>query len=61
MVSSILTVVAQMSIAPTMFWVYAATALLLVLFSLLVAPYLGIYGEKNIDVETEPSEGVEGS
>jgi len=29
-------------------WVYAASALLVVLFVLLVAPYFGVYGTRNI-------------
>ncbi len=51
----------QTSIASTMSWVYAATALLIVLLCLLVAPYFGVYGERNVEIETEQSEPSEGS
>ena len=39
----------------TMGWVYAAALLLLVLLLLLVAPYAGLYGER--DIETRAAEG----
>lgn len=45
-----------MTILPTMGWVFAASALLLVLFMLLVAPYFGIYGTR--DINTDPSQSA---
>lgn len=44
-----------------MFWVYAAAALLVVLFGLLTAPYFGIFGEKDIDIGTNSAENPEKS
>ena len=52
---------AQITLAPTMFWVYAATALLIVLFVLLTAPYFGILGERDIDIDPESSDSAGGS
>lgn len=34
----------------TMNWVFAATLLVLILLVLLVAPYFGVYGTREIDV-----------
>lgn len=51
------TSVVALAIASTMFWVYAATILLMTLFVLLVAPYLGIYGTRDIGTELEDSVG----
>lgn len=43
-----------LALLSTMEWVFAASALLLVLFLLLVAPYFGVYGTRDID--TAPSQ-----
>lgn len=48
-----ITAITQAGVAPTMFWVYAATALLVVLFVLLVAPYFGVLGDRDIEVESD--------
>lgn len=56
-----LSILIQTGVAPTMFWVYAATALLVVLFGLLTAPYFGIFGEKDINIETDPTENPDKS
>lgn len=45
-----------LTLAPTMFWVYAATALLAVLLALLVAPYFGVYGTRQIEPASEETE-----
>lgn len=42
-------VIAQLG---TMSWVYAAVLLLVVLFILLVTPYFGLYGTRDIEAET---------
>lgn len=49
-------IVQPLAILPTMGWVYAASALLLILFVLLVAPYFGVYGTRNIN--TDPSQSA---
>ena len=41
-----LAIIAQVSLVYTMFWLYAAAALLVVLFVLLTAPYFGVFGER---------------
>lgn len=39
-------------------WVYAAAALLIILFLLLVTPYFGVYGERDVDaVESNALDG----
>jgi hypothetical protein len=42
-----------------MFWVYAAAALLVVLFVLLTAPYFGVFGERDVELESDRSESAE--
>lgn len=54
-----LSILIQSGVAPTMFWVYAATALLVVLFGLLTAPYFGIFGEKDLNIDTDSAENPE--
>ena len=56
---SVILAIIQSGLAPTMFWVYAATALLVVLFVLLVAPYMGVYGDRDVTVETGSTENAE--
>ncbi|MFC7157848.1 hypothetical protein ACFQPA_20710 [Halomarina halobia] len=55
-----ITFIAQTSVAPTIFWVSAATVLLVVLFVLLVAPYFGVFGDRDIDIESNAPESPEG-
>jgi hypothetical protein len=43
---TMLAIIAQISLVSTMFWLYAAAALLVVLFVLLTAPYFGVFGER---------------
>lgn len=44
----------------TMGWVYAAASLVFILFLLLVTPYFGVYGERNIDTDTVESDTRDG-
>ena len=54
-----LAIIAQISLVSTMFWLYAAAALLVVLFVLLTAPYFGVFGERDVEPESDRSESVE--
>lgn len=47
--------VQPLAVLSTMEWVYAASALLVVLFVLLVAPYFGVYGTRDISTDQSPS------
>lgn len=48
------------AVLSTMEWVYAAATLVVVLFLLLVTPYFGVYGERNIETHTVESDTVNG-